>query len=181
MKNLLIVGGAVRNVGKTTLAEKIVKKFGKKHCIISLKIKTIYPNDVFFHGKDRNPLSENEKYRISEKSFLHSEGDSERMLKAGAEKSFMIKSKADFLKDAFNEFVAKTDKNCLIVCESNSLRSVTKPSLYLFIKPENSEEMKPSAEKLIGYADKIILTDGKKHDIDIESLYIENNVWCIKD
>jgi len=65
MKNFLI-GGAARNVGKTTFIENIIRKFSTAHKIVSI----IYPNDYFFHGKDVNPLSKYEPYRITEIKIL---------------------------------------------------------------------------------------------------------------
>ena len=38
MKNLLIIGGASRNVGKTTFIENVIRKFSDTHKIISIKI-----------------------------------------------------------------------------------------------------------------------------------------------
>ena len=40
-KHLLIVGGAKRDVGKTTLIEKIIMKYSSEYDIVFLKIKTI--------------------------------------------------------------------------------------------------------------------------------------------
>ncbi|NOZ35070.1 MAG: hypothetical protein GXO80_07215 [Chlorobi bacterium] len=177
MKNLLIVGGATRNVGKTTFVVNLLKKFGKNSRIISLKIKTIYPDDNFFHGKDENPLKENEKYRIREINITDNNQDAERMLKAGAHTVIYIKSKIKYLEQAFNEFIKNADNNILIICESNSLRFVIKPAIYLFLKMNNTVEMKPSAEKLINLADKVILSDGQKHDFNFNLLRVNEYSW----
>ncbi len=180
MKNLLIVGGATRNVGKTTFVINIIKKFNKDCKLISLKIKTIYPDDTFFHGKDENPLKENEKYRIREISITDENKDAERMLKAGAYKVFYIKSEINFLDRAFNEFMKMIDNDNLIICESNSLRFIIKPEIYLFLKMNNTVEMKPSAEKLISFADKVILSDGQKYNFDLNLLRVSGYSWLLK-
>ncbi len=181
MKNLLIVGGATRNVGKTKFIENILKKFGSKRKIVSLKIKTIYPDDTFFHGKDENPLKEDEKCRIREIKITDNNQDAERMLRAGAYKVFYIKSEIKFLDRAFNEFMKMIDNDSLIICESNSLRFIIKPEIYLFLKMNNTDEMKPSAEKLISLADKVILSDGQKHNFDFNLLRVSGYSWLLKE
>ncbi|MCF6365995.1 MAG: hypothetical protein L3J35_07300 [Bacteroidales bacterium] len=179
-KQLLIVGGTKRNVGKTTLIEKIIKKFCNEHDIISLKIKTIYPDDYFFHGKEKNKLTAEEKFRITEEKNKTGNEDTVRTLKEGAKKVFKIKTKSGFIEEAFQEFIKNIEKRTLIICESNSLRKYIKPSLFLFIKEQNSDEIKPSAKEVIKYADKIITTDGIKHYFNINSLHINDLSWHMR-
>ncbi|RLD48656.1 MAG: hypothetical protein DRI94_12180 [Bacteroidetes bacterium] len=180
MKNLLIIGGAARNVGKTTFIENIIRKFSTSHKIVSIKIKTIYPNDYFFHGKDVNPLSKSEPYRITEIKKEDFKSDSGRMLNAGAYKVYKIKTKAEQLLNAFNNCLSDIGENVVIICETNSLRGFVRPALYLFIKMNDIDEMKQSAKKLCKFADKIILSNGEKHDFDFNNLNIQNNSWQIK-
>ncbi len=175
--NILLIGGATRNVGKTTFTCSVIENVRKKHNIIALKIKTIYQGDDFFHGKDRHPLKGN--YRIIKETETKGNEDTQRMLKAGASSVFRIKSKNEFLKEAFTEFYSQIPENSFIVCESNSLRNILNPSLFLLIKHINSNEMKPSAKKLAPLADKIIFSDGKKHDFDALRINIQNNKWII--
>lgn len=49
-KNLLIIGGTGRNVGKTTLANLLIKKFSLQIEIIGLKVSTHKKGDEFLHG-----------------------------------------------------------------------------------------------------------------------------------
>ncbi|MCF6242925.1 MAG: hypothetical protein L3J74_16475 [Bacteroidales bacterium] len=176
-KNILLIGGATRNVGKTTFTCSIIENISKKHLITGLKIKTIYAGDDFFHGKERNPLTEN--YQIIEEKNAAANEDTERMLKAGAHRVFRIKAKNDFLNDAFNDFYSQIPKNSLIICESNSLRNILKPAFFLLIKHKNSGDMKPSAQKLAPLADKIIYSDGIKHDFDIQRIGVRDNEWVM--
>lgn len=177
LPSVLLIGGAVRNVGKTTLVSKIIKKFSSENDIIAVKIKTIYEKDIFFHGTDKNPLKSEEKYRIFEEINKTGEEDTSKMLNSGAKRVFKIKTKRRFAENAFNEVMNKIDYSSMIICESNSIRHALKPGLFLLIKNENSNNIKPSASELQKYADKIILTDGKKHNFNIENLKIENNCW----
>lgn len=173
--NLLLVGGAVRNVGKTALTCKIIKHFSVAHGIFALKVKTIYEGDTFFHGKDDHPLDGN--FRIFEEKNTSGNEDSQRLLAAGAKKVFRIKAKHRFLKDAFEELMQKTPKDTLWVCESNSLRDIITPGIFLMILNKDHQKIKPSAERLKPYADRFIQTDGTRHDFSPAQLNIEENKW----
>jgi hypothetical protein len=177
-KNILLIGGATRNVGKTAFTCSVIENISQKHKVIGLKIKTIYQGDDFFHGKDRNPLNGN--YRIIEEQNAKGNEDTERMLRAGASRVFRIKAKNEYLHEAIEDFFNRVSADSLIICESNSLRTVLKPAIFLLIKLENSGKMKPSAEKLASFADKIIYSNGVKHDFDAGNIVVENNEWKIQ-
>ncbi len=182
MKNLLLIGGATRNVGKTTLTSKIIAKFSEGNNIIAVKIKTIRDRETAFHGKNHNPLLENEPFRITQIHTADNNSDSGKMLNAGAKYAFKIKAKSQFVELAFEKMLKLVpDKETIIVCESNSLREFIEPSLFLLILKKDSNEMKTSAKKLKHLADKIILSDGKKHNFEVEQLRVENNEWNLKD
>ncbi len=175
---LLLVGGAKRNVGKTTLVCKIINQFSKDENIIGLKLKTISEGDNYFHGKDSNSVFS--KYQLSEEQELDSFEDTGKMLRAGAKRAFLLRSKSEYLFEAFNFFISKLNETDLIICESNSLRKFIEPDLYLFIKNKDNQEMKPSATELEKLANLIIYTDGLKHNFDLNQLKIENHEWSTK-
>ena len=175
---ILLIGGATRNVGKTSFSCAIIENLSKTNSIIGLKIKTLYEGDAFFHGNDRNPLKGN--YRIIEELDNSGNEDTMRMLKAGAKQVFRIKVKSDFIQEAFDELFQQITDNSFVLCESNSMRKVLEPALFLMIKHKNSNEIKPSAKELEPLADKIIFTDGIRHDFNIEDIVIENEQWTIQ-
>lgn len=169
INNLILIGGGSRNLGKTEFVTRLISNYKSKYEIIAIKIKTIYEGDSFFHGKDRTPLLSN--YRITEFSNSNNNEDTSRMLKAGAERVFKIKSKNEYLGEAFDKlFNELNTSNKLIICESNSLRDFIIPNKFFLILGTNNTEIKPSAQRLLKFADKIIYSDGKKFDINIENI-----------
>jgi len=174
-KGLLLIGGAKRNVGKTTFVCKIIKHFSKSNSIVGLKLKTVIEGDNYFHGKSNNSVFAD--YLLVEELDGNSSEDTGKMLKAGAKRAFLLRARSEFLTVAFSAFLSEIQEDNLIVCESNSLRNSFQPDLYLFIKDKYSSEMKPSAVQLEEIADKLIFTNGKEHDFDIQQLQIENSVW----
>ena len=175
---ILLIGGATRNLGKTSFSCAVIKNLSNEHHLIGLKIKTLYRGDDFFHGNDHNPLKGN--YKIIEEFERNGKEDTMRMLNAGAKQVFRIKARSGHLSEAFNDFYKQVPGNSFILCESNSLRKVVEPSVFLMIKHKDLTDIKPSAKELEHLADKIIFTDGKKHDFDIENIIIENGRWSLK-
>ena len=175
---MLLIGGATRNVGKTHFSTSVIRRFSNHYPIIGLKVKSIYPNDTFFHGKDRSPLKGN--YRITEETKTNSGEDTARMLLAGAQQVFKLKVKAEFIEEALADLFSRIPTDVFFVCESNSLRFALEPDLFLMIKHQSSDQMKPSAKKLEPLADKIILTNGEQHDYTATDIEIKDGVWLIK-
>jgi hypothetical protein len=174
-KGLLLVGGASRNVGKTTLVSNLIRHFSKMHKIVALKVKSIYDNDQFFHGNDIQ--LPNEHFLLIEEFELENEKDSSWMLQAGANRAFRLKVHHTKLLEAFQLFMNQIKEETLIICESNSFRKVIIPDLYLFIKFPNQSNMKSSAIELEKYANRIIFTDGIKHDFSPNEIKVENKTW----
>jgi len=175
---LLIIGGASRNVGKTTLISTIIRYFAKSHQIIALKVKTLYKDDQFYHGNENFSLDED--FRLIEEFETENEKDSSGMLKAGAIRAFRLRVHHIHLHKAFKYFLDHIDGNYLIICESNSLRKVVKPDLFMLIKHRENQNMKPSALELEKFADKIIITDGINHNFDLNDIHIEGSNWVLK-
>jgi len=169
LNNLILVGGGSRNLGKTEFVSQLIAHTKEKYDIIALKIKTIYEGDNFFHGKDLKPLKSD--YEITEYTKSNDSEDTSRMLQAGAKKVFKIKAKNNYLGIAFSEFLSKTNtENKLIICESNSLRDYVIPQYFFIILGTENAEIKPSAQRLLKYANKIVYSDGKNFDINIKKL-----------
>lgn len=169
INNLILIGGGSRNLGKTEFVTQLISKYKNQYEIIAIKIKTIYEGDHFFHGKDHHPLESN--FRITEFTESIDQEDTSRMLKAGAQRVFKIKSKNAFLGDAFFQLLNSIDtSNKLIVCESNSLRDFVIPNTFFIILGTKNKEIKPSAKRLMSLADKIIYSDGESFDLKVENI-----------
>lgn len=172
-----MIGGARRNVGKTTLLCNIISQYAKSNQIVGLKIKTINKDDHFFHGKDSG--LGNQLYDLYDESDLNTGDDSSKMIQAGAVKAYRLKTHFKNLEQSFLEFMKIVPKHVLIVCESNSLRAFFEPDLFLFLKHEKEEDMKPSAEKLVQLADKIVFTDGARHSINQDEIKVTDMQWFL--
>ncbi len=152
--NWIIVGGTGRNIGKTTLVGKLVGKFGSLVPLTAVKISNIKPENRSFHGHDVERFSE----KILLQKELRTDGnkDSMRFLKAGAQTSWFIQTEDAFLPETFPEIQAVLKEAQWVICESNSLRSVVRPGLFIMVKGENDTSGKKDVPKLLQLADVVV-------------------------
>ncbi|VAW29816.1 hypothetical protein MNBD_BACTEROID07-1512 [hydrothermal vent metagenome] len=152
--NWIIVGGTGRNIGKTTLVEKLVGKFGSRVPLTAIKISNIKPESRSFHGHNVEQFSE----KILLQKELRTDGnkDSMRLLKAGAETSWFIQTEDVFLPETFPEIQAVLKESQWVVCESNSLRRLVKPGLFIMVEGKNNTSAKKDIPGLLQLADVVV-------------------------
>lgn len=123
--NLILIAGDGRNVGKTTLACKIIKKLSAEHKVAGIKI------SPHFHKQDKKSeiLIKNERFTIVKETLLNSK-DSSLLLQAGAQQVFFIMCKQEHLQEAFSQLTSQLN-NGPVVCESGGLHEIIKPGLFL--------------------------------------------------
>ncbi len=95
--NIIVVSGTGRNTGKTTFICKLIEKFNEKGCI-AVKISSHFhklPDDVDF-------IADKKKYQIIQEKTAGTK-DSQKMLKAGAQKVYYIQAKDDFLPEIIKQ------------------------------------------------------------------------------
>ena len=165
--NILIVGGTGRNVGKTEFVCNCIEHFSKSNTIIGLKITN------HFHEASAKP------YKITEELNIGTNKDSSRMLRAGASRVFYVQTDSEHLSSSFHEFIKMIPDDSIIICESNALKEVIKPGLYLIINTFSKTEMKESAKKLFSHADRIVNSDGISFSLRITDIFLTNKKWSL--
>lgn len=179
-KNLLLIGGTGRNVGKTTLANEIIKKFSPQQRIIGLKVSTFRKNENQFHGDHQMPSETG--FLITKEDLRLKHKDTATMVLAGAERAYYVQTTGDVIMKAYREFEKTENKEGLpLICESRGLISYIKPGLFLMIVDQ--ENMKDDSIKYIKYADRILYY--KNGDLSnlmdlINDLSITNEGWALK-
>ena len=152
LQNLLLIGGTGRNIGKSTLMEIIIRKFGKELPLIALKSSMLMPGEAYLHGKHK--LVEPDEFLLQEEVYDGSVKDSQRYLKAGATQSFFLSVGEKALSDAFEMFLKTVGNSGIIIAESNVLREVAIPGVFIMIKGNSS--IKPQAKRFLELADKVV-------------------------
>ncbi len=179
---MLMIGAAGRNAGKTELACRIIRNFSREIKITGIKVTAV---DEGEHKCPRGPdscgvcSSLEGPYCITEESEGPPGKDTSKLFAAGAEKVFWLRVKKDHLEEGFMALNEKTGPDVYTVCESNSLRLTVKPGLFLVLKGNGSKSVKKSCRKVINYADRTILSDGKKYEPEPEDIFIYNGKWSL--
>lgn len=157
--NMIQIGSTGRNSGKTTIAKRIIAENRHRFTIYGLKIITISG----VRGKcQRGEIgcgictSIDEGYELIEETKCSGTKDTMELLKAGCKKVYLLKVFHDHLLEGFLSFLQFVPRDTVIVCESNSIREVVKPGLFLMM--DNQKAIKKTAANVIGHADFILET-----------------------
>lgn len=174
IKDLLLVTGSGRNVGKTTficqvIAHQPLKKFG------AIKI------SPHFHEPTNGliPILETSEFRIFEETNRDSDKDTSRYLKSGAVKSYYIQTNDSGLKEAFNLTSVLLDPDLPFLVESARLGQILRPELFIFIQGSNEVD-NPFSIEMREKADVTVFSDGNEFSLGPENIYF-NRYWKVEE
>ena len=179
-----MIGSAGRKAGKTELACALARKFSAGRKIIGVKVTAIVAKDGTCPrgGKGCGVCSSLAgDFFISEDTGALPHKDTARLLAAGAVRVFWLRVLRSCLAEGSMALVDVMGKDALIVCESNSLRRVVEPGLFLIVIGSGSREYKLSAASVRNYADKIVRFDGREFDMDLDRISIGDGRWFLKE
>lgn len=159
-KDFLIVSGTGQNTGKTLLICKIIEKI-KKHRPITLKLST------HFHTKTDGLvlLIEANDFSIFEETNSSGQKDSQRMLKAGAFKSFYIQTKENTSFEAYQALLQIIDNLHPLIIESDVLSRKIKNALKITMiggnKQTDEADIYLTQSEINSFIEKIKYADGR--------------------
>lgn len=163
---MILIGSSGRNSGKTTLAIALIKRWKRYFPVVGLKVTTIQERDgACPRGGEGCGVcnSLNGDYEIIEEANQNLEKDTSLLLAAGADKVYWLKTLKSNIGDGIEALMSKVPDNSIIVCESNSLRSVVKPGVFIMLDNSKDGQIKESAMAVIDSADIIIDYDFKNN------------------
>lgn len=103
------------------------------------------------------------------------------MLESGAQQVFWLKADKNHLHRATEALLNCLPADALFICESNTLRSVLEPGLFLVIKNNADHNIKESCQNVLEYADRIIEFSGSGWDYGPERISLLANKWVLKE
>jgi hypothetical protein len=173
--NLILIGSTGRNAGKTTLACALIRRLNEEsRTVAGLKITSVQAQGALCPrgGGGCGACALDRPFVLCQETDGGSSKDTVLLLQAGAKKVYWLRSLRSSLETAFTTFLEK-DKpplpslpllpqsplppppsNEIIICESNSLRHVVKPAIFIML--EDRGEKKESARSVAHYADMTI-------------------------
>jgi molybdopterin-guanine dinucleotide biosynthesis protein A len=184
LDGMLMIGSAGANVGKTELACSLIKKFVKIRPIIGIKVTTIEAKDGQCprggEGCGVCSLLEGD-FAITEEADSDSEKDTARLMASGAGQVFWLRVMKEHLEQGINDLLSVVGSDAVLVCESNSLRQVVEPGLFLMVESRSVKKWKASAREVKEYADRIVVSDGSSFDFDIDRIKFVDGKWTIQE
>jgi molybdenum cofactor guanylyltransferase len=159
---MLLVGAATRHAGKTTLACALVTGIGRRGPVAAVKV-TIVRHDG--HGCPRGAdgcgvcRSLDAPFRITEEVDAPPGSDTARLLAAGARPVLWLRARPETLAEAARVLIEQFVPGSPVVCESNGLREVVEPDLFVIVRERATTAVKPSARAQWDKADAIVESD----------------------
>jgi len=186
--NMIMIGATGRNTGKTEMACRLIKKFISSYTVIALKVTTVKEDDGECHGGDGRSgkySSLNENYLLIEEVLNNPNKDTGKMLAAGAHKVYWLEVKKEYLTEGIETFLKliSNGPDKIIICESNSLRTVVKPGLFLINQNIRESAIKPSCQDVLSHQDYMIHFDSEKFvfDIDADDINYTDKRWSVRE
>lgn len=182
--NILIIGSTGRNTGKTVFACKLIENHSAHNEIIGVKIIPVDKNEVKCHREEAgcgicgSLIGE---YNIIEEDNRGTAKDTSRMLRAGAKKSYLLLIDRNSLEKGINAFLKIVPKNAFIIIESNTIRNVLEPGLFIVIKELTNSFIKPTCAEVIEHADKVVEFSEKNWNFDPKNIIVNNQGWLVKE
>lgn len=186
--NMIMIGATGRNTGKTEMACRLIKKFISSYTVIALKVTAIKEAEGKYHGGNErcgqySSLKGN--YSLTEEVSDNPKKDTGKMHAAGAHRVYWLEVKKDFLAEGIETFLKLINKSPdkIIICESNSLRTVVKPGLFLINQNIRESSIKPSCQDVLSHHDYMIHFDSEKFvfDINADDINYAGNRWSVRE
>jgi molybdopterin-guanine dinucleotide biosynthesis protein A len=183
--NMLMVGAAGRNLGKTTFICRAIERLSKTEPIIAIKVTAFDDIDgkiITETARCNTHQTLKGRFMITREAEGSDDKDTHRMFHAGAEKVYWLRTLKSALDEGINgvfeQMIAdgvELDSAC-IICESNSARRVVEPGLFVIVR-QKGDDFKPSCTEVYNEADRIILFHGDGWDIDPDELDFSFTRW----
>ncbi|HUT04730.1 MAG TPA: molybdenum cofactor guanylyltransferase [bacterium] len=177
---MFMIGSAGRNAGKTELACALIRRYVRSREIVGVKVTTIEKLDGNCPrgGQGCGVCTSLEgNFCITEERGTCPGKDTTRMLRAGASRVFWLRCLRSHLREGAIALLEVTGRDSVLVCESNSLRQVVRPGVFVIVKDRESQTFKQSAKNVLKNADRILLSDGNDFDLDMSRIVLSDRGW----
>jgi hypothetical protein len=167
--NILTISGTGRNVGKTSLACRIIHRLSATHKLTAVKIsphfhEVDYPGALFERQGTYSLYKEVRKDR---------DKDSSKMLAAGADSVYYIQTNDTHLNDAWTKLSKLIKKDEPVVIESGGLEKLLDPGLSIIVRNPDNKGMKVQRRSV----PEQIETQFEEFDILINNIDFKRGKW----
>jgi molybdenum cofactor guanylyltransferase len=183
VRGMLLIGATWRNAGKTALAEALIRRAAGRTSVAGIKVTTVH--------EDEGPCPRGSRgcgvcgtldgpFRIIEELGENEGKDTARMLRAGASPVLWLCARPHALSRGLTEVRRVLPAGSLMVVESNSLRHVADPDLFIVVRGARSRKVKPSCREVLHLADEVVRFDGQSFAPHIDSFEATDGRWSLR-
>lgn len=179
---MLLVGGAGRNSGKTRLSCALIERFRRRFPLVGLKVTAIREQDgPCPRGNDSCGVcsSLTGPWAITEEHGEPPGKDTSLLLASGAQRVYWLRVLRQHLAEGAAALLARVGPDTPCICESNSLRHVVRPGVFVVVKARTSTKIKPSCREVLHLADRVVLYDEAGFDLPYEAFELQGDRWTL--
>ncbi|MEJ2703581.1 MAG: molybdenum cofactor guanylyltransferase [Sedimentisphaerales bacterium] len=118
-------------------------------------------------------------FSITEETNAHLDKDTARLLRAGASQVFWLRASRNRLREGLAALLDVVGPRTVSICESNSLRNVVEPGLFLLVTGPGQNGWKDSARRLREHADRIVFSENGKFSLDLDRVRLVDGRWTL--
>lgn len=180
---MLMIGSAGRNSGKTEFACSLIRKYRPKCSIVGIKVTAVEERDGQCPrgGEGCGVCSSLEgNYLITEETNAGPGKDTERLLAAGATSVYWLRVLKAHLEEGAEALFRTVDPAATVICESNSLRTLVEPALFLMFRHKSERSFKESARAVRHCANRLVTFDGSGLDMDLGAVDLVEGRWTMR-
>jgi len=191
---MILIGATGRNVGKTECACSLIRRFSTMGPIVGVKVTTIAERtgECPRGGAGCGVCTSLKRdWLVTEETGGTEAGgteaggtgnkDTRRMLAAGAVRVYWLRCLKTALAGGLEDLLRTIGPGARIVCESNSLRLVGAPDLFIMVKDPASDKCKATAEAVRAMADREVRFDGKRFEPSLDDLVLVRGRWRFRE
>jgi hypothetical protein len=186
--NMLLLGSAGRNSGKTLFACTLIRRFSSEFPFTGVKVTTIHEqrSSCPRGGKGCGVCTSlDSAWVITEECDTGRIKDTSRLLASGARKVFWLRVSVLHLEEGLRALLERLPRNGAVICESNSARLYIHPGLFFILRAKGSSEFKDSAREAAHLSDRLILFDPERMQTDPfdpspDDVSFEKGRWVIR-
>jgi molybdopterin-guanine dinucleotide biosynthesis protein A len=175
LPQILMIAGTGRNVGKTTLACRLIAQTAKDFAVTAIKI------SPHMHQQEQagEVLAETSDYLLLRERGGNSAKDSGRMLAAGATNVYYLQLRHRHLTTEFLKFLQHLPSHQPVIIESGALLQAARPGLFVLIKNKNGPAEKPGLDSLGYPPDVVVNFEDGEFDVDTSRIRFIGRKWVI--
>ncbi|MCK5248877.1 MAG: molybdenum cofactor guanylyltransferase, partial [Spirochaetaceae bacterium] len=117
---------------------------------------------------------------IQESDTGMSSTDTDWTYYSGLAKTYRIMVRSESLSRTVSDFLGSVPPDTAIVCESNSLRMVLEPGLFLVVCDGNGVDPESTDHDVINLADRIVDSDANDFDLEAERITWSDGHWHLQ-